>query len=351
MKKWVFTMILFVSLFIVVNLFLDEKKVYKFLNISKEPGKSLQRTQKQNHKLMKPKYIWFIMDAWGSYLSGNLSSFSNHSAFYHIKNNGYPQSAAIAATQFLSRPSQNYVGEYLSEETIFDQINNFDTNLISHRFPVLSLLGSNRFKNITIIRGREGSPLNRINYNAHMPDYNQFITTNASSMTSARDLVEVLSNNKIKEIKPENVYFNLVSVTKKKRNNLVYYSSFMDSCIHNFGGLSAKTIKSAATVLSFIKSFIRAIESSDHKDEYVLIVSSDHGGQIYFGEDEICNHGCKMDGGNEGFLYIYSYGTGKFENWIENFDVGAIIAGYITNASIPLFATGWPRPIANEGIS
>ena len=63
MKKWVFTMILFVSLFIVVNLFLDEKKVYKFLNISKEPGKSLQRTQKQYHKLMKPKYIWFIMDA------------------------------------------------------------------------------------------------------------------------------------------------------------------------------------------------------------------------------------------------------------------------------------------------
>ena len=33
-----------------------------------------------------------------------------------------------------------------------------------------------------------------------MPDYNQFITTNASSMTSARDLVEVLSNNKIKKV-------------------------------------------------------------------------------------------------------------------------------------------------------
>ena len=131
--------------------------------------------------------------------------------------------------------------------------------------------------------------------------------------------------------------------------NFIYYTTIMDSYNHNYAGLSVKTISGASALLADIKAMINVIENSKFRDEYILIISSDHGGQLYFGEDEICNHGCQMDQGNEGLLYIYSFGTGKFEDWITNEDVAPIISGYILNANIPIHSTGWPKPIQEGG--
>ena len=39
------------------------------------------------------------------------------------------------------------------------------------------------------------------------------------------------------------------------------------------------------------KMIEKLIESIDMNDDYVLIVSSDHGGQEFFGEDALRNHG------------------------------------------------------------
>lgn len=136
--------------------------------------------------------------------------------------------------------------------------------------------------------------------------------------------------------------------TNNKNNNLLYYTSIMDSYNHNYGGLDSKTLKIASCLLADIKGFIDAIESSDYKEHYVLIVSSDHGAQLYFGEDEVCNHGCEMENGNEAFLYVYSYGAGSFEDWISNQDVGAIVSGYIQGARIPLDSNGWPKPLRDD---
>ena len=123
----------------------------------------------------------------------------------------------------------------------------------------------------------------------------------------------------------------------------------MHSYNHNYDGLHSNTVAAAGLLLADIKSIIRLIENSSYKSEYILIVSSDHGGQLYLGEDEVCNHGCQMDKGNEGFLYIYSFGTDWAEDWIGNEDVAAIIAGYVKNAAIPIRSKGWPRAIKNNG--
>ena len=138
-------------------------------------------------------------------------------------------------------------------------------------------------------------------------------------------------------------------ITKFEEKSLCYYTTIMDSYNHNYGAFSFMAINGASLMLAEIKSIIMAIEDSEYRNEYILIVSSDHGGQLYLGEDEICNHGCQAGDGNEGFLFIYSYGTAHFEDWINNEDLAAILAGYITDANIPLHSTGWPRPIQNGG--
>ena len=328
-----------------VLLFLDESFFYgSFREVVRSPYKP----QSLNHPLMKSKVIWLYCDAYSTYLTGDLSTFSNYSAFYHIKNLGYPQSAAIASTQLLGRGSRNYVGNLISEETIIDQLSTHKFSVVASNFPILGILGPSRFKSIKENKGREKYPLSRINYNNVLPlPYTNI--PSAPTLESAKSTVTTLSNQILEKIDIYRINHLLNMWTDRKELNFMYYTTIMDSYNHNYAGLHSNTLAGAGLLLADIKALVTSIENSDFKDEYILIVSSDHGGQLYLGEDEICNHGCQMDKGNEGFLYIYSFGTDWAEDWITNEDVAAIIAGYIKNAGIPSKARGWPRKIKNNG--
>lgn len=336
---------LFFTLLFTVFLFLDESF---FLDFFGEAIKSPRKPDSLNHPLMKPKVIWLNIDAYSTYLTGDLSTFSNYSAFYHIKNLGYPQSAAIASTQFLGRPSRNYVGNLLLEDTIIDQLSTSQFSIVTTNFPVLMILGPSRFKNVKQGKGRENYPMSRVNFNTILPlPYTN--VQSALNIQEARSIVTKLSEEIQNKISLNRVNQLLNIWTEYKNLNFMYYTGIMDSYNHNYAGLHSNTLAGAALLLADIKAIINAMEQSDYRDEYMLIVSSDHGGQLYFGEDEICNHGCQMDEGNEGFLYIYSYGTDWVEDWINNEDVAAIIAGYAKYAAIPVKAKGWPRKIKNNG--
>lgn len=337
--------LLFLTLLSTVLLFLDESF---FLNLFDEVEKSPRKPESLNHPLMKPKVIWLNTDAYSTYLTGDLSTFSNYSSFYHIRNLGYPQSAAIASTQFLGRTSRNYVGNLLVEDTIVDQLSTNKFSIVTTNFPVLSILGPSRFLTVKQGKGRENYPMSRVNYNNILP----FPITNVETALNTREATSIitrLSEEIMEKTSISRVTLLLNIWTEYKKLNFMYYTAIMDSYNHNYAGLHSNTLAGAALLLADIKLIIKAIEQSDYRDEYMLIVSSDHGGQLYFGEDEICNHGCQMDKGNEGFLYIYSYGTDWAEDWIYNEDVAAIIAGYAKDAAIPIKAKGWPRKIKNNG--
>ena len=351
MNKYGCVFILFFSLLFTVLLFLDENKIYSlFIERNHSIGKSKQPLASNlSNELRKPKYIWLMTDAWASFHTGDLASFSNYSAYYHIANKGYPQSAAIAATQFLSRPSRNYVGNFLNEETIFEQINNFQTDIIANEFPILGLTGSDRFDEVTVHRGRERHPLSRLDYYSVFPEPSTDSFPELKDMKQASQKISENSAEIAQDINSRSIKMLLDLITKFEEKSLCYYTTIMDSYNHNYGAFSFMAINGASLMLAEIKSIIMVIEDSEYWNEYILIVSSDHGGQLYLGEDEICNHGCQAGDGNEGFLFIYSYGTAHFEDWINNEDLAAILAGYITDANIPLHSTGWPRPIQNGG--
>ena len=48
----------------------------------------------------------------------------------------------------------------------------------------------------------------------------------------------------------------------------------------------------------------------DNHPEYALIISSDHGGQEYDGQDNLCNHGC-LTPDNFGILMVYTKEIGQ----------------------------------------
>jgi hypothetical protein len=108
----------------------------------------------------------------------------------------------------------------------------------------------------------------------------------------------------------------------------------------------------------------------DENPEYVLIASSDHGGQLYYGQDYYCCHGCNYEG-NQGILYIYmsNFNSSKHNNStntnhlyyepfstpdnninINSYDVSLIISQVLENVNIPLKNTGSNIPLLKNSI-
>lgn len=343
MRLILWILILLFSLIFTILIFTNESLVLSFF---KQRKVSLPRPSYLNHDLMKSKMIWLMCDAYSSYLTGDLSKYSNYSSFFHIRNYGYPQSAAISSSQLLGRQSRNYVGELLQEETILDKLKN-PLKIVGSNFPVIDILGEKRFSSVRRYKGREKYPFSRINHNYAFPTLS--VGIKANNLKEAQKIVTEESKQIKSLIDPNWVAELLKKWTKHKSQNFIYYTTIMDSYNHNYAGLHETTISGASVLLADIKSIIDAFELTSFKDDYLLVISSDHGGQLYFGEDEICNHGCQMDKGNEGFLFIYSYGSEQQEDWITNEDVAAIIASYMKNVTIPLAATGWPKSIRQSG--
>ena len=92
----------------------------------------------------------------------------------------------------------------------------------------------------------------------------------------------------------------------------------------------------------------------DEHPDYALIVNSDHGGQRFYGEDDINNHGLDIDG-NEAILFIYTkefkdnYDKLKLDNiFYTKVDPSSIISQIMENVNIPLQSEGIAYPIAND---
>ena len=94
----------------------------------------------------------------------------------------------------------------------------------------------------------------------------------------------------------------------------------------------------------------------DEHPDYALIFNSDHGGQHFYGEDTIRNHGEDFPG-NEGIFYIY---TNEFKNnytnlkmserYINIIDESALMPEILLNVNIPLESKGIHFQLINDEI-
>ena len=111
----------------------------------------------------------------------------------------------------------------------------------------------------------------------------------------------------------------------------------------------------------FIERFIKELINwiNEKHGEYALALASDHGGQLYFGEDTLCLHGCNSKG-NEGVFFVYTKELGenyeKYKNHLESEEIPIVSTNdfactfmqAIKNTNLPLESTCTPRYIGND---
>ena len=105
------------------------------------------------------------------------------------------------------------------------------------------------------------------------------------------------------------------------------------------------------------KMIERIMEWIDVHNDYALIVTSDNGGQEFYGEDSLKNHG-KDNPGNEAIFFIYTkelkdnYDELKMgERYIYMSNESTIIPQILLNINIPILSKGFPQQIIDNDIN
>ena len=160
-------------------------------------------------------------------------------------------------------------------------------------------------------------------------------------------------------------YFNLrgqndfISNCFKKKfqwsgdESIIYYGNKIDHINHNF---HKNHVSVMAQIYVTEKIIIRLLDwCYDHPD-YALFYATDHGGQEFFGEDNIINHGGNEDG-NEATFFAYShdlaYNYNKFkfpDKIVSLYDFSALTSQLIKDGIVPLESLGIPYPLANNDV-
>ena len=135
--------------------------------------------------------------------------------------------------------------------------------------------------------------------------------------------------------------------------SIIYYSTELDTFNHFYG---KNHIYSLLNAYITEKMIINIMKWVDEHPDYALIFNSDHGGQHFYSEDTIRNHGENFPG-NEGIFYIY---TNDFKNnytqlkmndrYINILDESALMPEILINVNIPLESKGIPYQLVNDEI-
>ena len=135
--------------------------------------------------------------------------------------------------------------------------------------------------------------------------------------------------------------------------SILYYGNKIDHINHNF---FKENINVIFQMYITEKLIIRCINWCwDHPD-YAFFFVSDHGGQKFYGEDNIINHGNNTVG-NEAAFFAWSrelsenYEKLKLDDKIVSlFDLSTLVPQLMKGGSIPLESLGTPSPLANDTI-
>ena len=133
--------------------------------------------------------------------------------------------------------------------------------------------------------------------------------------------------------------------------SIIYYSTEVDESNHFYGKNHIYTLLQTYLAEKMVINLMKWI---DEHNDYALIINSDHGGQHFYGEDTIRNHGEDFPG-NEGIFYIYTkdfknnYDKLKInERYINIIDESVLMTEILENVNIPLESKGIPYQLIND---
>lgn len=315
----------------------------------------------------KQNYIWVFLDGLAYdqlYLLTKENSIMPN--IHKMFTDSYRQSGSLHDSYLTGKFSRNYIAKKIEIDYILKQIKRADYNsmYIGTNFPLYFLTGENNNEVFMDIRlkSAETYPFENMCYwsifirstEIEIPE--KYLDNPESyNITELREyLIEKYDQ---RQIDPEKfteclinsgVYSNMATDVKR---SLVFYTMLMDHLSHAYFKTHPLAIRAS---LSLELGLIAMMKWVGNHPDYVLIISSDHGGQKYNGEDVICNHGC-MEKGNEGiFILSTDQINEEFKNKIpiieesEIYSIAPTVAQFLDNVNIPLESKGLPYTLSNN---
>ena len=350
----------------------------------------------KNRNYKKSKFIWITLD--GTATSQlvelhNLEKYKITTSFLNIGNyNKYTNS--LYESMMTGKYNKNIFGAEIKYDNFMKQVieANYSISFKGWTYPIPGLIGDNltnqfykknidddheisvfnSFCNMTylypflyidFLNYQKTSPINKkinselekkiIDLINKVRDDDYYLLKNISQNIFFKELDDIFIKepNILLELNISNCLINNFNWKENSNISMIYYSTEIDEYNHFYGKNHIYSL-----LQSYIaeKMIINLMKWIDEHPDYALIVNSDHGGQHFYGEDIIRNHGEDFPG-NEGIFFIYTkefkdnYDELKMkERYINILDESTLMSEILLNVNIPLESRGIPYPLIND---
>ena len=380
---------------------IDEYENNYCQNKSHEYYEFLCTNKYYKYNIKKSKFIWIITDGTAFDELNILNNFEKYKLPSPILISGdeanYKHTNEMHETLITGKHNKNYKGNEVEGDNLFKQFINagYKINFRGWDMPVTDIIGDKKggknknkifnkkfiennheitafssFCNLTnpfpFIKSRY------LNYQkTKSPELNslivqklqnlieskkKFLFDNLSKIQLYEELDEIFAENNINifSLDIDNCLKNFFDWNEKENISVLYYTTEVDEFNHLYGKAHIHTILQVYITEKMIEQLIKWI---DKNEDYALIITSDHGGQNFLGEDIIRNHGIDFPG-NEAILFIYTkelkehYEELKVnKRYIHMTDVNEILNQILLNINIPINSKGFPINLLNDSMN
>ena len=323
-----------------------------------------------DNKFKKSKFIFLLID---SLPFDSLNYFHNLKKYkmtnlFREQGIEYKQSGALFESILTGKFSRNYLATIpMKSDNIQKQLY-YANSSIFYRirdFPLYNLFNKSYIKKIERYSG-ENTPLSefcKIDSGPFEEFKTQILKTDIdeSGMYFKEGITKETfyekANNRLKN-EFEKLKDNFDKCFSERNfDSIIFFTDTLDHLIHISHRSDPLVIISIYFIERFIKELINWI--NEKHGEYALALVSDHGGQLYFGEDTLCLHGCNSLG-NEGVFFVYTKELGenyeRYKNHLESEEIPVVSINdfactfmqAVKNTNLPLESTCTPRYIGND---
>ena len=325
-----------------------------------------------SNKYKKQKFVYILIDG-AAYdqlyeLRENRDKY-NITRIFRGLTSDYKQSAVNHEIMFSGKKNRNFIGNFIKEDNIFYNLFQYGVKYTFRgiKLIVYTLVGCKYFEKYTITPTEIHSMDTMCDFALNVEDKwsKEFFKriTDESGYLKEGYTKEFLYSELDKHFENELKYFNqrgendfisncfIKNFKWTGEESIIYYGNKIDHVNHNF---HKNHIKVMSQMYVTEKILIRLLDwCYDHPD-YAFFYATDHGGQEFFGEDNIINHGGN-EAGNEATFFAYTrdladnYKDFKLgDMFVSIYDFSTIIPQLIEGGVVPLESIGVPYPIAND---
>ena len=381
---------------------IDEYENTYCQNKSNEYYEFLCTNKYYKYNIKKSKFIWIFTDGTAFDQLNILNNFEKYKLVSPISINGdeltYKHTNEMHETLITGKHNKNFKGSEVHGDNIFKQLVNagYKINFRGWSMPVADIVGDKNggknenkifnkkfidndheeiafssFCNITnpfpfiksayidyqVSKSEKGlNPILIQKLQNLIESKKQFLFDNLSKSELYEELDEIFSDNNIDifSLDINECLKKSFDWDEKENISVVYYTTEVDEYNHRNGKAHIQTILHMYITEKMIEQIINWI---DQHEDYALIITSDHGGQSFFGEENMRQHGIDFPG-NDAILFIFTkelkehYDELKMQKRnIHMIDTNEIISQILLDINIPLNSKGFPINLFNDSMN